>query len=266
MPDSSDDEAIRRRIAALQDISYYSRVGVVEGVDIDLRHPLIDPEQWTPRHTLWLLDSYPGSDLVFPWMGHSSLAVRLSEARADFKKYRKYYTETLRERLAREAAAFHSEIVLERGDKIHIHDVELVQIGRPFDAEEDRAKALVYLEVLRSTGEKRRVQAPLEFYRSGTLIGPGRHHMLQNLASRICSSFADELGYGNSFESIFSVCLCAARLVAATSDDDLGEEDETFAEILLRRAQRLVQVREILKGKVLNREPILPQMSPGNLA
>lgn len=161
----SDDARVH---LALHDLWSEGRVGVIQGVEIDLRHPSLD-SNWSPT---WLFGSEgtgpsreDGPWLVFPW----------TEA-WDRKGWR----------------GAGRPCVIKAGDRVRIEFVKRVRVGTEINHPADRERRDAYLIVERSSGGKARPKRPVVFWPRLSLMRPrlaGRP-TFPRVAARVC----DELG------------------------------------------------------------------------
>lgn len=156
------DEDLRRSMQ-LRRIFGPDRQGVVEGVEFDLRHPMIDPDEW---YTYFLGDkayqsqSPLGPLLWFPWMGaFDEIAFRKQFFPDDDITLPAEESEWIEEQIR----AHTPEQFVHVGDKLVIADVECVNSGDTLDHLHDSEIRCAYLSILRADGTIVEVNEPLQF-------------------------------------------------------------------------------------------------------
>jgi len=161
------DENLRRHME-LRKVFGPARHGVVDGVEFDLRHPLLDPEEWytfiiggTPYES----HSPLGPLLWFPWMGAFDEAA--------FRK--EFFPDDDVAISAEEAAEI--EPIIEQylpeqfvyaGDKLVIGQVNCVVVGDAFDHLHDSESRNAYLNIIRADRTVIEVNEPLQFIGQST--------------------------------------------------------------------------------------------------
>jgi hypothetical protein len=184
------DEAERTRLAALIQLSHETRLAVIDEVRIDLRHPLLDPAQWTAgllfedRHGPHLSRPY----IWFPWFGpydRDELAAQRAEALAA-------------EGLCEADAAgdlfyrhWFPEAVAYPGDTVTLSKIVVITEGDEFDHVHDREHREAYLSITRPSGETVHIAAPVVFIgvTSFTAEGNAGQITAEKLARRVCDHF-----------------------------------------------------------------------------
>lgn len=214
-------DAPMRRWLLLRQITWDTRHGIVDGVEIDLRHELLRPGEWDQIHFFGGTDHlFDGPHLIFPW------------SREDWGY--------LPRRAARPQTVRH-------GDRIRIAKVT----RRPFSGAElshpaDREYRAAHLVIERQGQRRRIVPDPLQFWPPMSLSKPRLWGAptFDRIAARVC----DALGVADlaSFSLITeTLTLTEAAFDAATSARDdwrrlqgeivkLGKADGESANLWLR--------------------------------
>jgi hypothetical protein len=167
---SGSEEHIQRYVA-LEKVFDQDRHGVVDGVEFDLRHPLLDPEEWGAytlqfRLKLPLLRRMRGQPFLwFPWFGNfdkESVRAELESVRAKLltDKKGKFSQRKVSASLLRE---YTPEYFLNAGDKLIVERVEREAIDGPFSHKHDQEVRLAFLCIIRANGKRERVKTPLMF-------------------------------------------------------------------------------------------------------
>lgn len=185
----TDEEFARYR--ALWRIFDIDRQGVVDGVEIDLRHELLNPQEWGTRllgdtHSKYRSSREPF--IWFPWFGAFDKNSIREEIIADQIKHG-YVTlsKTFIDRWVRNHAP---ECFAYPGDRIVISQVERVAIGDSFDHPHDAEIRCAWLRIIRANGKSKEIATPLMFTGSTSLFAPraGRDFFYK-IAHRMCEHF-----------------------------------------------------------------------------
>jgi hypothetical protein len=145
-------------------VFHVTRFGVIDGVTLDLRHPLIDPWRWR-INTLWI-DSEEGwsqgPKIWFPWFGpfdevglYATAVKRDDDVRRWASGPSDRVEEILRDLLPSAQAS--------PGDVIEIDQVRVSIIGDEFDHEHDREVREVHLRLVHPDGVAHRLDEPIRF-------------------------------------------------------------------------------------------------------
>lgn len=153
-PDASD----YRNMAAL--VAGELRVGTVQGVHVDFRHPQLPAGEWEAA-VWWYV--WPNAGIVFP-----------EEAKFGMERLRE-------EKLAPDDPAVFALV----GDRISIERVEIEPGDNRFDHEHDRERRLAFLRIDRPTGETVRPDHPLAFYGVGRILKQGTREAFDHILERI---------------------------------------------------------------------------------
>jgi hypothetical protein len=216
-----EDEEITR-MRALRQISHFERHGVVDGVEIDLRHELLDPKEWGTSmigNLSFTLDIYKGPFIWFPWYGNydaGSLVKNMfgsTETDSKERQARHNYANYL-------LSKKRPECFVRAGDKVYIYRVSRVGVRSEFDHIHDTENRYAYLRVKRPGCKPISLKTPIEFI-GYTAMGPANgKHYFSKIVSRICRSFAvrdifeinapeDDLTYRDA--SVIYACSIARR-------------------------------------------------------
>jgi hypothetical protein len=186
------------RMQALWRISHFERHGVVDGVEIDLRHELLDPKEWGTttignsylsfRETIGLL-------IWFPWFGsydeESIVTMLFGSEKADEIKMQSRL-EYARFLLSRRKP----DCFVESGDKIYIYRVIKSGFESQFDHLHDIQHRFAFLRIKKPNSKPISVKAPLEFI-GHTAMGPANG---KNYFSKIVNRICDRFGVNNIHE------------------------------------------------------------------
>jgi hypothetical protein len=131
-----DSNGVWERICALIRIFRQDRHGIVEGVEFDLRHNMLDPSEWETNVLGLDPGMYqPGDPLLwFPWFG----AFESSDSRKP-------------------------DAFIHQGDKIIIDDVDRFNTGHRLDRLQNGEIRAAYLTVIKPDESKHKIYASLKF-------------------------------------------------------------------------------------------------------
>jgi hypothetical protein len=187
------EEEDRARYDALWRISRLDGHGVVEGVEIDLRHELVDPKEWKSiliGNPLAVRQPRPDTPFIwFPWFGEFNKETIQKQAIADYvERHHKSPNENVVADLLLERTP---EIFVYRGDKIYISHVIIERIGVDFDHPHDSEIRKAFMVIERANGQGVYVKSPLEFH--GCTSFKYKKQRLncgfERLIERICAHF-----------------------------------------------------------------------------
>jgi hypothetical protein len=185
------DDADLVRHMELRRIFHIDRHGTVDGVEIDLRHELLDPREWG---TSLIGDSFskrrsPREPFVwFPWFGKfDKELIRKEIIEDEIKHGREQPSEEFLDSWVRDHTP---ECFVYRGDKIVIDNIERIQIGDYFDHPHDSEIRYARLRIIRAKGRSQKITKPLMFVGNTSLFAPraGRDFFYK-IAHRICRHF-----------------------------------------------------------------------------
>jgi hypothetical protein len=182
----SDDDLAK--IYVQLSVTFNNLRGVVDRVEFDLRHELLPPGDWRPSFLADFGTSpEPPSDapyLWFPWfgpydegaVGPQGQAAMAGQARArNAKRIEDPQIDDQTVRVSRETSrtsdasigshiqANTPECVVQKGDKISIDRVEIVQIGNDFDHIHDLEVRNAYLRIAHANGKIEKTKTPIIF-------------------------------------------------------------------------------------------------------
>lgn len=216
-------EAHMRRWMLLRQISFETRHGIVDGVEIDLRHPLLPLGEWD---LVWYFGGMAGADegpaLVFPWsMEDWGYLPRWGQKPAQVRA----------------------------GDRIRVATVERVRFRETeFSHPADREYRAAYLAIDCGNRRRRTLVRPLPFWPPLSLSKPrlSGKPTFDRIAARVCDALgvADIDSYVLSDE-VMRMTLTEAAFEAATSaksdwnllQEEIGkldDEDRGRANLWLR--------------------------------
>ena len=183
-------------LAPRGDIAYIcakSRYGTVEGVEIDLRHPLLDPQEWLmplmgtdlPPYTRWVDRLF----LWFPWFGEfdkSKIKQCAKEARdEDVASAITSKPRALRDYIKERT----SDHVLKGGDRIEIDYVERYFVREIYEHPHDREVRFAGLRLVRN-GRSTYIKQPILFNGSkAVLVANLSRETFDIIVNRICEYF-----------------------------------------------------------------------------
>jgi hypothetical protein len=178
---------------ALFEFTHETRFGVIRGVQLDLRHRLLDPEQWTIG-TLWwdrhALES--GARIWFPWFGVLDRDALIDQAQSSLDNKELSGADGPPEEIVGAMLKWMlPTVVVGSGDCVSIRRVVRVLHGDEFDHLHDVESREVYLKITRPDGEIEDVQDPLLFVGTTSFIAGGRSGQITaaKIARRICAHF-----------------------------------------------------------------------------
>jgi hypothetical protein len=214
-----DDENFKKREQALSDICQTTRHGIVDGVEFDFRHELLDPREWqmetigieTPPYFIRRFDPL----IWFPWYGEFDKAKLRREAKLWYESEEKWrrneidYDQLPKHRLfvRRDLLSIPvddyirngtPECTIYAGDKVivkrvdrHIFDEGLDAYTHPHDYETRYAR----LSVVRSYGKVEQIETPVPFRGTTELFGSGSfEHFFDRICRRISQHAAHPSG------------------------------------------------------------------------
>lgn len=165
------DEDVRRYMA-LRQIFGPDRVGSVDGVEFDLRHPSLNPGEWFTSilgiDNLSYRSRYQPF-IWFPWMGEFDAEALRAEIVADDARVGSPPNE---KRLNARIRSSTPEIFAYAGDKLSIAHVESQFFGDAYAHRHDNEIRLAYLHVLRKNGKVTKLKTPLTFTGASALFAP----------------------------------------------------------------------------------------------
>jgi hypothetical protein len=194
------------RFDALWRICHVTRHGVVDDVEIDLRHELLNPSEWQ-MFTIGI-DEPPYSRLPpfiwFPWYGvFDKQSLRL-EAEEDFRRTEEYYSKralenpdapNLRGRTQKAHVAHYvrtgtPECFVSAGDKIVVHSVNRTSDGDDFNHPHDSEVRFAELRIVRVNGRSEKIKTPIMFNGlTSIMTRRSHHHYFDKIYYRICQHF-----------------------------------------------------------------------------
>ncbi len=180
-----------RAIAA--DIAGAGRVGDLQGVHVDFRHPELPAEDWAAPF-FWYVWGH--TSLLFP--GEAVLGV-----------------EALRERKAGTVADLSELVMVRPGDRVTVRSViaEMIPGAGPHRHPHDREQRLAYLRVTRASGDEVDVQRPVRFSGTAQLLGAPTLQFFDSLVERICrhrGAELDERDWGPESSAPYNIASVAA--------------------------------------------------------
>src|SRR5271166_547989 len=156
---ASDEEKYNRRMA-LEQICAVDQYGVLEGVEFDLRHELLDPSEWRTEARFgrewaeYRVRRSPDLPFIwFPWYGKFNQDELLQEAEKSFPQFHglskaeiaKYKTRFLRD--------FTPECLVNLGDKIVVYDVTRDSNDDEFSHPHDSEIRYAWCKIKRASGK-----------------------------------------------------------------------------------------------------------------
>jgi hypothetical protein len=205
-----EDEDLKRQ-QAISDICGITRHGVVDGVEFDLRHELLDPLEWQMDP---MIDQPPYLKkeslpfIWFPWYGEFSKDRLRQEANLNYDYEKILVVDTINS--AKEAipeTPFQEidfpitpveeyikigtpECIIRAGDRIFIRKVNITSVGDSFEHDHDSELRYALLSVARVTGTTDLIQTPIKFIGATSLLRefvPGE--FFDKIYRRICRHF-----------------------------------------------------------------------------
>ena len=156
-----------RRMLLLRQITWETRHGVLDGVEIDLRHDALATSTWNPTRYFGSSDHvFEGPCLIFPW------------SREDWGYLPRRDSKPL---------------TVRPGDRIQIEKVVRHRFaGSELSHPADREFRAAHLVIQRASNRRTSVQRPLLFWPNLSLARPARHGRptFDRIVARVC----DELG------------------------------------------------------------------------
>jgi hypothetical protein len=232
------------RFDALLRICHVTRHGVVDGVEIDLRHELLRPSEW--RMFTIGIDEPPYSRLPFepfiwfPWYGvFDEQSLRL-EAQEDFRRTEELYskralenpdTPNLRGRTQKAHVAHYvrtstPECFVSAGDKIVVHSVNQTIVGDDFNHPHDSEIRYAELRIIRGNGKLEKIKTPIMFNGLTSIMTRRSHHdYYDKIYYRICRHFGvrslEELDWdvAEAHEGFAVGAACHARTIEMRSGE-----------------------------------------------
>jgi hypothetical protein len=273
--DEIDDEESKRQ-QALSEICQISRHGIVDGVEFDFRHELLDPREWQmdtigidpPPHLK--RESHPL--IWFPWYGEFSEDSLRHEANLNYDSEKNdiaYMIELSKEYMPEKPFSEIDftikpveeyirqrtpECIIRVGDRVIIVRVNRTRISDGFDHDHDSELRYAVLNVIRSTGIADLIRTPIKF-RGATSITTqdSQHHFFDKICRRICHHFqvqtlesvniVDVFKRGRSFASNAAL---HAHLIRRQMDvykrfADIGDQSNPH----VRKATRTLEMRRL---------------------
>ena len=227
--------------ARLDAYSNGRRHGEIGGINIDLRHENLDPDDWT-TDTLGLGDdglkrkNAVGPFIWFPWFGpfEPYLEARLTREKARYKWDKR--------RIAAHSLALTPDIFLLRGDSIAIWKVRKRKQAEPTildDIFRDGEVRLAYLKVIRANGVEENIKKPIQFRArdrlSDDVDGNSFFRLRRHMRAMLSNPAAGEI----ENDYVHRACKAADRILHraipfrnALKKDDGSEDYRTAATVL----------------------------------
>jgi hypothetical protein len=197
-----DPIGYQARYLELSKICQVTRHGVVEGVEFDLRHELLDPSKWVMGTIGTHLDHHkiPNDPFLwYPWYGTfdgKALYRAAAEEAARIARIAKMRHKPVVDENAK--TAFVNSYVKKRtpehllnvGDKLIIDSVVDNTTSDEFYHPDDAKTRLAYLRIIRGDGSCEKVATPLRFEGTTALLQRGvENNFFEKLCHRICLHF-----------------------------------------------------------------------------
>lgn len=169
----------------LQRIAHVDRHGTLDGVEIDLRHPDLDPNEW---EMLPLgLEDRRNSRTPFIWFPGLGEWTAGSELEAECATMSPKEAARLR-RLYKEDVT--PDATVFAGDRIIISKVIISTRNDPFTHKHDQEVRYAFLKIVRTNGKTQRLKVPIRFLGRTTFQLHGSHwNVLEKIAQRIFARF-----------------------------------------------------------------------------
>jgi hypothetical protein len=257
--DEIDDEDSKRR-QALSEICQMSRHGIVDGVEFDFRHELLDPCEWQ-MDTIGIepqrFNTVSSPFIWFPWFGQFSKVKLRDEAKLFYEfdksrrldleemstKYPEYKLLAKDYRVAPVSEYIRDaipECIMYAGDKISVREVRRQFIGDRFDHRHDSEVRYALLNVIRSNGKTENIQKPIGFRGITSIFAAGaQRNFIAKISRRICQHFN-----ARSLREIE---------IGEGPENDGGKFAYTAAEYAIYIAGRIQEFRELAESGVLGR-------------
>lgn len=245
------EDADLARLMTLRRIFHIDRRGTVDGVEVDLRHELLDPREWKTNvfGDMSSMSRRKHVPLIwFPAYGEFSeekLRSYFIQCIVDFRKkhsIRETYEYDVDDDVLRNTP----DCIVYEGDKICIDKLTYIKIGDGLGHPHDSEAVEASLKVIRRDGECHNIKNPLLFARklSYFALYP-EGDFLEIIINRICDKYkvSDISAWGDIFKEIESnniherlVLMIAGtfdmrlkKIVEHMSDDELASKDHTTA-------------------------------------
>jgi hypothetical protein len=186
------DEADLARYRVLSRITHIDRHGTVDGVEIDLRHELLDPREWETCLIGDILSKHRrrGEPFIwFPWFGtFDKESIRAEIVADEIKCGREKSSKTSVDASIRDLTP---ECFVYAGDRIDIDEVERIGIGDIFDRPHDAEVRCARLRIVRAKGKSEKIKTPLMFTGATSLTArTSGHDFFYKIVHRICKRFS----------------------------------------------------------------------------
>lgn len=163
------------RAAIAAEIACGGRLGVLDGVEVDFRHPELPPEDWEAR-PFWHVWGSPPSNAGILFPGEASHAPE-----AQLREFKGGLSIPL--------------IAVAAGDRISIESVITEIADRRFDHPHDAQKRLALLRIEKASGEVVHPPGPLMFYGTTQIRRGATRESFDHILGRICRHAGTETLY-----------------------------------------------------------------------
>ena len=222
MPQFNEEEfsKLYARNRALGKIAFETRLGEVEGISFDLRHPEINPEEWVMDHLggYGALDSLRRTEtlpfLWFPWYGEFDLSKVKAEILEEFREAKEYarngppmpleaygnitdaeYADSIKKdkeqrRIPKtwmkdELKSRTPDAIVNPGDCVRTHSAVKYIVENQFIHAHDSAEIHLFVEIINKDGLSRIVDAPIVMYGSTKLTYRFNHKKIYSILERV---------------------------------------------------------------------------------
>jgi hypothetical protein len=186
--DEIDKIDVERHLALTQ-LCQVDRHGTVEGVEIDLRHELLAPQEWWAWPLGDIHSKYRSRYapfIWFPWFGKFDADSIRENLKAALQDGDERPTKKKVDDLVRYETP---ECFVNAGDKIVIDRVECETFGKWYDHLHDAQVRYAFLRIVRARGKSQEVKTPLRYVGVTSLLVRAGNDLFSKLVSRICNHF-----------------------------------------------------------------------------
>lgn len=176
------------------------RRDVVRGIEIDLRHELLDPTEWEPAAfgvaTPVFLRKRKKPFIWFPWFGDFDMSAlrrdvtNMLASKSKGQSSLEEKTEVFGSEIDQYVRANTPECIASAGDKIRIDSVRKVSIGDKFEHPHNAEIRYARLSIERPNGGVQILSTQVKFTGKHNIVNNSADDVIDRISEEICKHFA----------------------------------------------------------------------------